>query len=198
MNDRYPELFVIRHGQTEWNLARRHQGRMDSPLTELGRQQARDMGAVLQRIVGRRTDMNAYCSPQGRALQTAALSLAPLGWPVTEDARLCEVAFGAWEGLTQTEINAAWPALSAMAEDDPISWHFMSPGGEGYLDLERRADAFLADLSGPAVVFTHGILSRVLRARWLGLNEHEMLDLPGGQGIIFHLSPQHGHRTVEK
>ncbi|MDE9450642.1 histidine phosphatase family protein [Aliiroseovarius sp. Z3] len=198
MHSRHPELFVIRHGQTEWNLARRHQGRLDSPLTELGCQQAREMGVILRRIVGERQDVQAFSSPQGRALQTAELSLKPLGWPLTQDARLCEVAFGAWEGLTQTEINAAWPALSAMAEDDPINWHFMSPGGETYLDLERRADAFLADLSGPAVIFTHGILSRVLRARWLGLNEHEMLDLPGGQGIIFHLSDQHGHRTIEK
>ncbi|SEW21544.1 probable phosphoglycerate mutase [Aliiroseovarius sediminilitoris] len=198
MTKLYPEIFVIRHGQTEWNLARRQQGRLDSPLTELGCQQARDMGEMLQRVVGEREDIKAFSSPQGRALQTAALSLAPFGWPVTEDARLCEVAFGAWEGLTQARIKAGWPALAAMSEEDPINWHFRSPGGERYRDLELRADAFLGDLAGPAVIFTHGILSRVLRTRWMGLTADDMLDLPGGQGIIFHLSPRHGHRTIEK
>ena len=93
-----------------------------------------------------------------------------------------------WEGLTQAEIDAGWPDKATYAEQNPVEWHFSSPGGEGLHDLQARADSFLQDLSGPTVVFTHGILSRVLRARWLGLNEYEMLDLPGGQGIIFHLS----------
>ncbi|GHE86846.1 phosphoglycerate mutase [Aliiroseovarius zhejiangensis] len=194
----HPELFVIRHGQTEWNVARRHQGRLDSPLTAQGRKQAGDIGVTLHRLLAGRDDVRAYSSPQGRALETAALALEPLGWSVQRDARLCEIAFGAWEGLTQDEINARWPALASLAEVDPISWHFTSPGGETYLDLARRVDAFLSQLAGPAVIFTHGILSRVLRARWLGLNEHDMLGLPGGQGIIFHLSAEGGHQVIEK
>ncbi|WP_371169775.1 histidine phosphatase family protein [Aliiroseovarius sp. 2305UL8-7] len=198
MTNSYPELFVIRHGQTEWNVARRHQGRLDSPLTEKGVQQAHDMGQMLVRTFGPRTDLVAYSSPQGRALRTANLALEPLGWSVTQDARLREISFGAWEGLTQAEVDAGWPDQATYAEQNPIEWHFSSPGGEGLHDLQARADSFLQDLTGPTVVFTHGILSRVLRARWMGLNEHEMLDLPGGQGIIFHLSPTQGHQTIEK
>ena len=194
----YPELFVIRHGQTEWNLARRHQGRLDSPLTEKGQQQARHMGSVLQRVVGGRTDVAAFSSPQGRAFHTAQLSLASLGWPIKQDERLCEVAFGVWEGLTRDEIDAGWGDQVAYAEQHPVAWNYMSPGGETLADLQLRTDSFLKDLAGPAVIFTHGVLSRVLRARWLRLNEYEMLDLPGGQGIIFHLSPRHGHQMIEK
>ncbi|UWQ15515.1 histidine phosphatase family protein [Aliiroseovarius sp. M344] len=198
MPTQYPEMFVIRHGQTEWNLAGRHQGRLDSPLTQKGRQQARVMGQMLQREIGGRTDVAAYSSPQGRALQTAELSLAALSWSVTQDERLCEVSFGAWQGLTHDEIAAGWPKQAAFGEQNPQEWHYMSPGGETLADLQDRADRFLKDLADPAVVFTHGVLSRVLRARWLGLNEHEMLELPGGQGIIFHLARGHGHRVIEK
>ena len=66
------------------------------------------------------------------------------------------------------------------------------------MDLQHRADSLLRDLTKPAVIFTHGVLSRVLRARWLGLNEYEMLELPGGQGIVFHLSEQGGYQVIGK
>ena len=94
MSQTYPELFVIRHGQTEWNVARRHQGRLDSPLTEKGVQQARDMGQMLKRTLASRADVVAYSSPQGRALRTAKLALEPLGWSVAEDERVREISFG--------------------------------------------------------------------------------------------------------
>ncbi|MCK0143333.1 histidine phosphatase family protein [Aliiroseovarius sp. F20344] len=198
MDSVFPDLYVIRHGQTEWNVARRHQGRLDSPLTEKGQTQARDMGQMLSRRVAGRMDIQSFSSPQGRALHTAQIALTPLGWQVTQDARLCEVSYGAWEGLTRDEIDAGWPEQAAYAEQNPVEWNFSSPGGEGLHDLKARADSFLRELTGPAIVFTHGVLSRVLRAQWLGLNEYEMLELPGGQGIIFHLSSDGGHRVIEK
>ncbi|WP_424942843.1 histidine phosphatase family protein [Aliiroseovarius crassostreae] len=194
----YPELYVIRHGQTEWNRIGRHQGRLDSPLTEKGQGQARDMGRILARVVDDPARYQCFTSPQGRAVQTAEIALAGLGLSATPDDRLCEVAFGAWEGKTLEEIRLGWPELAALAEEDPVSWHFMSPGGETLYDLEGRADAFLQDLTGPAILFTHGILSRVLRARWLGVDCDGMLELPGGQGVIFHLSQQLGHVVLEK
>ncbi len=195
---RYPDLYVIRHGQTEWNVQGRHQGRLDSPLTEVGRAQAAQMGRTLLRELEAPEKLNIFSSPQGRARDTARIALSVLGGESVPDARLCEVHFGAWQGKTDTEIRAGWPALAAMADEDPIGWNFLSPGGETLADLERRVDGFLNDLSGPSIVFTHGVLSRVLRARWLGLNPYEMAGLAGGQGEIFHLSQQLGHVVVEK
>ena len=198
MSTTYPELFVIRHGQTLWNVEGRHQGRLDSRLTATGTEQARRMGTMLLKRVKDRRDMTAVTSPQGRAHSTAQIAMAPLGWPVTVDDRLCETSFGAWEGLTLDEIRQNWPQQAAFGEDNPLEWNFKSPGGESLTDLQSRADSFLGDLTGPAIVFTHGIFSRVLRARWLGLTDEGMLALPGGQGVIFHLCPDHGHQLIEK
>ncbi|UWP90008.1 histidine phosphatase family protein [Aliiroseovarius crassostreae] len=197
----YPEIYVIRHGQTEWNLAGRHQGRLDSPLTPHGRGQAVAMGRLLAEKLPHPQEFSYFTSPQGRSRATAALALGEVSQPLPEaceDARLCEVAFGRWEGKTLPEIRQEWPELAQLAEEDPVSWHFLSPGGETLQELECRAEAFLKDLRGPSVIFTHGILSRVLRARWLGMNVGEMLGLPGGQGVIFHLSQELGHVRLEK
>ena len=198
MGQLYPEIFVIRHGQTVWNAAGRHQGRLDSPLTAKGRRQAIAMAGMLRRLTRGRSDLTVYSSPQSRSLNTARIATAGTGSEIVQDARLAEISFGVWEGKTMGQIRQSWPDLATLAEQDLVSWHFNAPGGETLLDLEARADSFLGALKGPAVIFTHGILSRVLRARWLGVDEDGMMDLPGGQGIIFHLPPDRGHRVIEK
>ncbi|MEM6277220.1 MAG: histidine phosphatase family protein, partial [Pseudomonadota bacterium] len=70
-----------------------------------------------------------------------------------------------------------------------------APGGEGLTALEHRCRAFLDDLAGPAVLVTHGITGRMLRALWLGLGQDGLDDLPGGQGVVFHLSDT-GHEVL--
>ena len=125
----FPEIFVLRHGQTEWNKAGRHQGRMDSPLTQHGRGQAQAQSKLLAALLGARSDIGAYCSPQGRASNTAEIVLAPLGMSASTDARLCEISFGQWEGLTFDEIAHDWPELTKNADKDAFGWHFNAPGG---------------------------------------------------------------------
>jgi len=183
----YPEIFVLRHGQTEWNRIGRHQGRKDSPLTELGRAQARDQGAVLARELAGRTDIDAFCSPQGRARDTAGLAVVPLGHVPGLDARLCEISFGQWEGLTFAEISQRWPARMAGAQNDMFGWHFQAPGGESFDDMFVRAKDFLDNLTGPTIIVTHGMTSRFLRGIWLGADPDEMAALPGGQGCVYHM-----------
>ncbi|SPF76658.1 hypothetical protein ALP8811_01669 [Aliiroseovarius pelagivivens] len=156
------------------------------------------MAGMLRRAVGDRTDFMVFSSPQGRSMNTARIVTAGTGAPITQNALLTEIAFGAWEGKTLEQIRKSWPDLAALAEQDMVNWHFNAPGGETLLDLEARADSLLNALRGPAVIFTHGVLSRVLRARWLGLDDGGMMDLPGGQGVIFHLHPDHGHCVIEK
>ena len=75
----YPEIFVLRHGQTEWNTVGRHQGRLDSPLTEIGREQALAQSRILANALAGRGDVQAHCSPQGRAFDTAGIILCPAG-----------------------------------------------------------------------------------------------------------------------
>ena len=187
MTHPYPEIFVLRHGETEWNRLGRYQGRKDSALTEKGQGQALLQSALLAKITAGRDDVAAYCSPQGRAVDTAAIALQPLGRIATPDLRLCEIAFGAWESLTYAEIVQAWPEHARQDDTDAFNWSFNAPGGETYQQVRARAESFLATLTGPTIIVTHGITSRVLRGVWLGHSESGVSGLPGGQGCVYHL-----------
>ena len=183
---RYPEIYVLRHGQTEWNAVGRHQGQLDSPLTAKGRAQAAHMGRILaERPLP--AELRVFASPSGRARDTADIACGPLGRDITHDARLMEVGFGKWEGLTAVEIDAQFPEMSDKA-DDMFGWHFTSPDGETFDQMHSRVSGFLNDLATPAIIVTHGITSRLLRGIWLGLDFAGMRDLTGGQGCIYHLN----------
>lgn len=188
------ELYLLRHGETEWNRAGRHQGQRDSRLTRHGREQARAMGAILTREIEARRGFSAFVSPLGRAVETAALALAPLGLDARPDARLAEVGFGAWEGCTDAEIHDGWPESTALRKADPFGWHFTAPDGEGFDALRARISGFLAELEGPAIIVSHGIALRVLRGLCLGLDRAGMAALPGGQGVVWRL--RDGTHTV--
>ena len=179
-----PELFVIRHGETEWNRQGRLQGDLDSPLTEKGRAQALALGALL-RAQGITPDSHAfYVSPLGRARHTAALMLGEAVARVTEDARLREISVGRWTGKDRAAILAD----SGLGEDAHfMEFYIRAPGGEPIAQLYDRCAAFLEDLTGPSVVICHGITSRALRAVAMGWGPDRMADLPGGQGVVHHV-----------
>ncbi len=103
------EVFLARHGQTEWNRAGRVQGRLDSPLTELGERQARRLARTIARLPG--ID-GVFSSPLGRAVSTAAFYAEALGAQVTVIEDLTEVHHGAWGGLTRPEIEARFPGMN--------------------------------------------------------------------------------------
>ena len=195
MRAQFPEIFVLRHGQTEWNRDGRHQGRLDSSLTDLGRSQACTQSRLLATAMGERADFAAYCSPQVRAAATAAIVLGPLALTAITDERLCEISFGQWQGLTFDQIAKGWPELEEFADQDPFGWHFQAPGGESFADLCARVEPFLHALTGPSIIVTHGITSRILRGLWLGQGMDGMAQLPGGQGCVHHLSDA-GHQML--
>lgn len=96
------KIFLTRHGETEWNKLRRMQGQLDSPLTELGKQQAQWLGERLKTV----TIDHIYSSPSGRALQTAELINVHKGLPIKTSEKLLEIYLGNWEGKNQMEIEA--------------------------------------------------------------------------------------------
>ena len=175
-----PELYILRHGETIWNREGRMQGALDSALTDLGQAQARAMGALLAGVD--LTGHRLYCSPLGRARATAALAFDR---PPILDPRLREIEVGLWTGLTRPDILARWPG--ANEDEDMLEFYARAPGGEGFAALWDRVSAFLADLTGPAVIVTHGVTSRFLRTAALGLTPADLNGVPGGQGVIFRL-----------
>ncbi len=172
-----PELIVLRHGQTEWNAARRWQGALDSPLTPLGVAQARAMGAMFARLGLGPATHRILTSPQPRAGLTAELIF---GAGAVRDTRLREIGVGEWTGWTMAEIAADPRCPAAM---DLLTLYGAVPGGEGIARLAERCRAILDDLEGPTVLVTHGITGSVLRLMALGLSSDDLSDVPLAQGI---------------
>ncbi len=182
----YPPIYILRHGQTKWNLQKRCQGQMNSDLTELGRAQAGDQGLILKDIFAAHPTMQVVCSPQGRARATAKIALSEFDVPVAYDPRVAEVGAGVWTGMKHDRIAAKWPELF----NDRLTIFEASLNaidGEGYDRLKIRCQKFLASLAGPTVIFTHGITSMVLRGLVCGLNYDDIKRLPFTQGCIFAL-----------
>ena len=163
-----PEVFVVRHGETEWSAARKHTGSTDVPLTEAGRRQAQGLATEL---AGRRF-VRVLTSPLSRAVETCRI--AGLGDRAEARDDLREWDYGEYEGVTTAEIRSQRP--------DWRLWRDGCPGGESPAQVGARADrvvAELQELDGDAAVFGHGHLLRVLTARWL--------DLPPDRGASFAL-----------
>lgn len=179
-------IYLIRHGQTEYNLIRRYQGGLDSPLTALGERQARAIGRELARRVP--ADTPFAVSPLGRTRATARLiaEAGGLTGPVTLEARLAEITLGDWDGRTAVEIEADWPGLR---ESGPRhEWLFRAPGGETYEALTGRLGGWLAEaLEGPLplIAVSHGVAGAVLRGLHARLPRAEMLSLDVPQDALF-------------
>ncbi len=169
MNDDRTVLYLIRHGQTEWNVSMRFQGQADIPLNETGHKQ----GAELGRYFARRTIDRIYTSDLQRAQETAAYigNVHQLEAAVLPELR--EIAFGSWEGLTMPEIQTRFPVEADLWRHDPA--RLQIPGGEVYADAQCRVCAairrIVAECLGRQVaVVSHGGVIRLVLAAFLGLD----------------------------
>ena len=151
------DLWLVRHGETEWSRLLKHTGRTDIALTDVGRSQAR---AVARRLAGRDFAL-VLSSPLSRALETARL--AGFGDRVETTDDLLEWDYGRDEGRTTAEIRLERPGWTVW-RDGPV-------GGESADAVAERVDRVIERVragSGDALVFAHGHVLRVLAARWLG------------------------------
>ena len=182
-------IFLVRHGETEWNRARRYQGWSDSPLTGLGVAQAEAIGHRLAALPDA-ARAPIVASPIGRARRTAEIIAAQLGrHPATLrfDDRLKEISLGSWDGLLRKEIVARAPEV--FAEHGPFGWYFHTPDGERYDEFAGRIADWLAAVGeGPLIVVAHGVVTRVLRGLYGGLPRDRALRLEVPQDRIFRLA----------
>lgn len=160
----HPPIFFIRHGETDWNAARRYQGQADVPLNEKGRAQARRNGQALCTLLPGIAQAHFVASPLGRTLETMRIVREELGLAAGDfgvDPRLIELNYGHWEGQLASDLPLADPDGLAARAADPYHWR--PQGGENYIDLTLRLESWLAEVSGPCVVVSHGGVSRALR-----------------------------------
>jgi probable phosphoglycerate mutase len=151
-----PDVWLIRHAETEWSKAGRHTGRTDIPLTEEGRAHA----ATLPERLGDQTFAAVFVSPLARARETAAL--AGLGEQAQVRDDLAEYDYGDYEGITTDEIRAGRPGW--------YLWRDGVPNGEQPDDVGARADRVIAEalaVDGDVALVAHGHVLRVLGARWV-------------------------------
>ncbi len=151
------QLWLVRHGETEWSASGRHTSRTDLDLTEAGVEAAR---SVADKLRGTSFAL-VLSSPLLRARRTA--ELAGAGSPeLVED--LHEWDYGDDEGLTTAQIRESRPGWTV--------WRDGPQGGETCAEVGARADRvveLVRAVDGPVLAFSHGHFSRVLGARWLGL-----------------------------
>jgi probable phosphoglycerate mutase len=151
------QLWLIRHGATEWSGDGRHTGTTDLPLTPEGEDDARALRPRLSDV-----DFSlVLTSPLQRARRTAELA----GFPdADEDEDLVEWGYGEYEGITTEQIRETVPEWTV--------WSHPSPGGETAAEVGERLDRVLARVraeNGNALLVSHGHALRALAARWLGL-----------------------------
>jgi probable phosphoglycerate mutase len=182
------QVWLVRHGETEWSRDGRHTGLTNVSLTSVGRDQARRLGT---RLAVHRFSL-VLTSPRSRATETAGL--AGFGDLALTEADLAEWDYGALEGRRTAEIEVDYPAWTI--------WTGPWPGGETVGQVSARADRVVArclapEVRGDALLFGHGHMLRVLAARWLGL--------PGSSGGLFALATattsvlgwDHGRPVIE-
>jgi broad specificity phosphatase PhoE len=157
MADALPEIYLARHGETEWSLSGQHTGLTDIPLTPRGEQNARRLGARLAGI----KFSHVFTSPLQRARRTC--ELAGFLNRAVVDPDLVEWDYGQYEGKKSADIRRERPDWQIFRDG--------CPGGESVVDIRARADrvvARLRALQGIALVFSSGHFLRLVCARWCG------------------------------
>ncbi len=176
-------IYLVRHGQTEFNREGRFQGALDSPLTPLGVEQGAALGRLIAEIAPRETPI--VSSPQGRAVHTAGLIQEAGGFTggLTIDDRLREISVGEWDGRLRSEIADTFPGPR------PNDWFFHAPGAETFASMSERLGGWLAGQNPERAVIcvSHGMSGRILRGLYGGLSREEMLALEVPQDAVFRL-----------
>jgi broad specificity phosphatase PhoE len=185
-----PVLYYVRHGETDFNRQGRLQGRRDTPLNARGRQQAAECGVLLRDLFARdprkAQDFKYVSSPLRRASETMEILRATLGLQVHDyeiDARLIEIAYGEWEGLTLQEIEMRNASVLSARERD--KWDFAPPGGESYRELADRIGSWYSSLTADTVVAAHGGGVRALMAISNIVSEEEATHAQIAQGVVY-------------
>jgi len=161
-------IYVVRHGETEWNAINKVLGRTDMPLNDKGLEQAREIARSLKDV---KIDV-FLCSPLIRARQTADAISSEIGIRYKIDDRLIEQDFGEFEGVdrSDSEYQAAKREYFARY-----------PGGESFFDLAARVFPLIKELEGSnALLVTHGGICRIVRSYFEDMGNEEFVQFSQG------------------
>jgi broad specificity phosphatase PhoE len=185
-----PVLYFVRHGETDFNIGQRLQGRYQTSLNARGRQQAGFCGDLLGDLFARDKrpagDFAYVSSPLNRARETLEIVRGRLGLDPRDyatDDRLMEISYGSWEGLTLPEIEAREPGV--LRRRDREKWDFAPPGGESYRDVAKRVGEWYASVMRDSVVAAHGGVGRALMANFRIMPDEDATHAAVAQGVVY-------------
>ena len=171
-----PVIYFIRHGETDWNVERRMQGRLEVPINTNGRMQAARNGRVLRELIGDAGGFDFVASPQLRTRETMEIVRDEMGLDPAAyrtDDRLMEIHKGDWQSLLWPEICERFPNEVAAYNRD--RWNVTPPGegAENFAALYSRVIAWLDEVHRDTVVVSHGGPMRCIRRKLLRLSDDE-------------------------
>lgn len=171
------EIYLIRHGQTQWALESKYRGRADAEINDQGRREAACVGEALKDVPLRRI----FASPLSRTTETAEVIAADRDIKIIPDPGFLDIDYGEWTGRTDDDVREEFGELRALWETEPHAVTF--PGGECLADVRRRAVARLRTLGvvfagEPLAIVTHRVVIKTLIAAVKGLDDSHFWRIP--------------------
>jgi len=193
-------LILIRHGESEWNRAGRIQGQVNSPLTDLGINQAKAIRDHLS-VILLNQELEIYTSPLDRAIQTAEIIAQGIDHPISKiiiEERLNDFSLGEISGtFGWDKVAEIFPEQAKLRLQDPMRFH--PSGGESGAEFEARLRSLLEDLMDEGslkLMVSHGIVNKFIRGILKNLSGKEMVELGESQNTIYRL--EQGEETEIK
>ena len=174
-------LYIVRHGETEWNKEGRMQGRLNSNLTSKGKKYARALGERLKDT----EFAHIISSPSGRTLETVQLIKGDRDIPIMTDERIMEINLGSWQGMKKDDLKKLYPNEYEHFINKPDDHQI--EGAETLSEMSKRAMEFLTDLKGSRdnenlLIVTHGRFISALYAIFKGVELKDIWAMPTVEG----------------
>ena len=196
-----PDIYFIRHGETDWNAQGRYQGRRDIPLNARGRTQADANGPLLSKLLEQNnllpSELDWYVSPLSRARETMDRIRASFDPSIADtmiDEQLIEISFGKFEGFLHSDLMR--DGIIKQGERGAEFWHFQPENGESYNQVAARINPFVSALDKPSVIVSHGGIARVFRHVVEGFSHVNAVNWPTPQNAVLHFS--NGEMTLHE
>ena len=176
----YPTIYLIRHGETVWNLEGRYQGKKNSPLTLKGESQAKANAIKLANNIVNFDEVKIYASPLGRARDTAFIICDELNIDrdkIIFDKRIEEFDYGIFEGQLKSFCQTKYATEFNAREAD--KWNYQIENGESYEIVTQRLKLWLEEVKDEKIVIliAHEMINRALRGLYLNFEHEKTLKL---------------------
>ena len=185
-----PTIILVRHGQTKWNVEGRYQGRLNSDLTEKGKEQAKSNASKIAKVLKLNEPFKIFSSPLGRAKESCYIICDELGIDKKEiifDERISEFNYGIFEGKTRDECREKYPQV--LEERESNKWSYQIEDGESYILVSKRLKSWLESIADEkvVVVVAHEMVNRALRGIYCDLDNASMLELRQANDLVLKL-----------